>query len=91
MSVLPIVLIVDDEPPCRDTLEALLTNQGMRLLFAANGRDYQLEFADAKDWVTSLAATADGKTLIAGTLEGKLLYWDLPTRKYLRGVESRAK
>ena len=39
MSVLPIVLIVDDEPPCRDTLEALLTNQGMRLLFAANGRD----------------------------------------------------
>lgn len=60
-------------------------------VFAANGRDYQLEFADATDWVTSLAATADGKTLIAGTLEGKLLYWDLPTRKYLRGVESRAK
>jgi len=39
MSALPIVLIVDDEQPCRDTLEALLTNQDVRLLFAANGQD----------------------------------------------------
>ena len=38
MSALPIVLIVDDEAPCRETLEALLLNQGMRLLFAAHGR-----------------------------------------------------
>ena len=60
-------------------------------VFAVNGRDYQMEFADATDWVTSLAATADGKTLIAGTLDGKLLYWDLSTRKFLRGVEYHAK
>ena len=60
-------------------------------VFAANGRDYQMEFGDATDWVTSLAASADGKTLIAGTLEGTLLFWDLPTRKFLRGIESRAK
>lgn len=39
MSALPIVLIVDDEAACRETLEALLTNQGMRLLFAAHGRE----------------------------------------------------
>ncbi len=47
MTVLPIVLIVDDEQPCRDTLEALLTNQGMRLLFAANGKE-ALELARAE-------------------------------------------
>ena len=39
MSALPIVLIVDDEQPCRETLEALLTNQGMRLLFASGGEE----------------------------------------------------
>ncbi|MBB6049188.1 c-type cytochrome domain-containing protein [Armatimonas rosea] len=60
-------------------------------VFAANGRDYQLELGDATDWVTSLAATTDGKTLIAGTLDGKLFLWDLTTRKFLRSIESRAK
>ncbi|WP_394794339.1 c-type cytochrome domain-containing protein [Armatimonas sp.] len=60
-------------------------------VFAANGRDFQMEFTDATDWVTSLAATADGKTLIAGTLDGKLFVWDLATRKLLRSSESRAK
>ena len=58
-------------------------------VFAANGRDYQMEFADATDWVTSLAATADGKTLIAGTLDGKLLFWDLPARKFLRSTDAK--
>ncbi|WP_395145532.1 c-type cytochrome domain-containing protein [Armatimonas sp.] len=60
-------------------------------VFAANGRDFQMEFTDATDWVTSLAATTDGKTLIAGTLDGKLLFWDLATRKLLRSSENRAK
>ena len=60
-------------------------------VFAANGRDFQMEFADATDWVTSLAATADGKTLVAGTLDGKLFTWDLETRKLLRSAESLGK
>ena len=60
-------------------------------VFAANGRDFQMELADATDWVTSLAATADGKILIAGTLDGKLFAWDLATRKLLRSTESLGK
>ncbi|MGC4043224.1 MAG: hypothetical protein QM758_05425 [Armatimonas sp.] len=60
-------------------------------VFTADGRNYQMEFADATDWVTSLAATLDGKTLIAGTLDGALLYWDLATRKLLRGGVSHAR
>lgn len=34
---MPSVLIVDDEPSCRETLEALLLQHGVRLLFAARG------------------------------------------------------
>ena len=47
MSAIPIVLIVDDEQPCRDTLEALLTNQGMSLVFASDGKQ-ALELARAE-------------------------------------------
>ena len=58
-------------------------------VFAANGRDFQMEFTDASDWVTSLTATADGKTLIAGTLDGRLFVWDLATRKLLRSSDAK--
>lgn len=52
MSALPIVLIVDDEAPCRETLEALLLNQGMRLLFAAHGREaLQIARAELPDLI----------------------------------------
>jgi len=37
MTYASTILIVDDEPSARDTLEALLVNQGYRLAFAANG------------------------------------------------------
>ncbi len=47
MPALPTVLIVDDEQSCRDTLEALLTNQGMGLVFASDGRR-ALELARAE-------------------------------------------
>lgn len=60
-------------------------------VFTADGRNHQMEFADATDWVTSLTATLDGKTLIAGTLEGAILYWDLSTRKLLRGGAPHAR
>jgi len=37
MAQQSIILIVDDEPVGRDTLEALLTSQGYQLAFASNG------------------------------------------------------
>lgn len=37
MTYASTVLIVDDEPSARDTLEALLVGQGHRLVLAANG------------------------------------------------------
>ena len=39
----PIVLIVDDEPLGRDSLEGLLMNQGYQLAFAANGNEALLQ------------------------------------------------
>jgi CheY-like chemotaxis protein len=33
------ILIVDDEPSCREILEALLTEQGYNLAFAGNGAE----------------------------------------------------
>lgn len=37
MSILPKVLIIDDEPVIRELLETLLAGEGLELLFAENG------------------------------------------------------
>lgn len=42
----PIVLIVDDEPLGRDSLEALLINHGFQLAFAANGAETLAQAAE---------------------------------------------
>jgi len=42
------ILIVDDEPVGRDTLEALLTNQGYRLCFASDGYEALSVAADVR-------------------------------------------
>ena len=39
MNNTPVILIVDDEPQGRTTLEALLHTSGYRLVFAANGAE----------------------------------------------------